>query len=153
MALADVRGLRLWISPGALAAATAAAAAGYPEEVCGFLSGPARPAELVDLCHPVPNAQAELHARAARRFPGTPRTAYAMAPRDLIPLLAPGGPWLKVLYHSHPDGEPRPSTRDLAAGTLGAYPLQQLILAVRDGVVTGVCLVDPGGRVRPAGSR
>ncbi len=77
------------------------AAAAYPLEACGALLGSA---DEVSGVHPLPN-----------RAPD-PTEAFVIDPAELEPLLrreADGGLPVLGFYHSHPDNEPVPSTRDL----------------------------------------
>jgi len=95
------------------------AAREYPQEACGALLGSA---DRVVEVHPLPN-----------RAPH-PRVSFAIEPCDLEPLLtAEAGGGLAVIgfYHSHPDSEPRPSKRDLAAALPGYW---YLVVGVDRGV-------------------
>ena len=73
----------------------------YPLEACGALLGTR---DRVVGLHPLANRASD------------PRDAFAIDAAELEPLLrreADGGGAVLGFYHSHPDSEPVPSTRDL----------------------------------------
>jgi proteasome lid subunit RPN8/RPN11 len=80
------------------------ARADYPAECCGVLlvrPGAADARRLL-ACR---NSQDELHARDPGRFPRTARTAYYIAPSDLLEIGRREGEGfeVRVIYHSHVD--------------------------------------------------
>ncbi|HZS32909.1 MAG TPA: M67 family metallopeptidase [Methylomirabilota bacterium] len=87
-----------------LAAIHRHAVADYPAECCGVLlvRGGARPERRLMPCR---NIQDELHAREPARFPRTARTAYYIAPEDLLEIGRREGDGfeVRVIYHSHVD--------------------------------------------------
>jgi proteasome lid subunit RPN8/RPN11 len=79
------------------------AEAEYPAECCGVvLAGPAPAERRVFPCRNVQNA---LHARDPVRFPRDARTAYYIAPEDLLEISRQEsrGLAVSVIYHSHID--------------------------------------------------
>lgn len=78
----------------------------YPEEACGYLSGPeAEPGALTEV-HPIPNIQNRMHAEDPETYPRTAREAYFLDPKVRLPLerrLRADGRALRVIYHTHPD--------------------------------------------------
>lgn len=82
------------------------AAAAYPNEGCGALLGPAADARHVTFTLPVPNGET-----------GRPRDRFEIAPRDYLAIEDEAdrrGLALLGFWHSHPDGEARPSATDRA---------------------------------------
>lgn len=76
----------------------------YPAECCGvLLVRPGAPEERRLM--PCRNVQDELHARDPQRFPRTSRTAYYIAPEDLLEIGRREGAGfeVRVIYHSHVD--------------------------------------------------
>lgn len=85
-----------------------AAESAYPEECCGLLVG-----------RPEAGGGIALTRRAASpNLSPVPHSAFEIDPQlwlDLRRALAGGPEALVGLHHSHPDGAPEPSARDLAA--------------------------------------
>jgi len=77
------------------------AQAGYPEEVCGIISG--RDGVAVELFR-------------GRNVSPRPRTTYEMDVETLMRQIAfdDAGLMLAAIYHSHPAGPPAPSPTDIA---------------------------------------
>jgi proteasome lid subunit RPN8/RPN11 len=108
----------------------------YPEECCGYLTGPAR-ADSVDTAVRCRNAQPdgehplvpERSADAGFVIAGAELLAFARSFDSDHPA--------RVVYHSHPNGQAYFSAvdRELAAGT---YPVQHLVIGVREGGVAEV---------------
>ena len=98
-----------------------AAEAAYPLEACGALLGAG--ARVTDI-RPLPNRSSEADR------------SYEISPSDLEPLLrddVSGGPSVIGFYHSHPDADTQPSSRDQEL----AWPdYWYLIVGVDDGVAT-----------------
>ncbi len=72
------------------------------QEVCGLLSG----ADGIIT-----------RTLAATNAAGDPKTSYEIAPQELFALMRrirESGETLLAIYHSHPNGRPTPSERDLA---------------------------------------
>lgn len=91
------------LPPALLAEIYRHATEGYPEEVCGLVSGPRGGAlDEVRRCR---NVQNDLHARDPERHPRSAATAYALGIEDIARLDGSlGGPRpVAVLYHSHVD--------------------------------------------------
>ncbi len=116
----------------------AAAEAGYPEEVCGFIVGEGAAAEA----RPCVNRQNELHREDPATFPRDARTAYNLGPQDLLFLDRSFGPQgggrpVTMIYHSHCDVGAYFSEEDKRAATpFGEplYPVDYLVIDVqRDG--------------------
>lgn len=126
----------LAIPPSLLDAVYREARAAYPNECCGWLTGPAA-GPAVDQIRPAVNAQ-ELgnHPTAAER---TAERAYVFAHADLMALndsLDTDQP-ARIIYHSHPNGMAYLSDTDraVAASPWGygpAYPVQQLVVGIDD---------------------
>ena len=119
--------MRLAIARPLLQAIEDAARAAYPEECCGLLigtrdGGTARVARVV--------AAANVAPEPARHFEVDPKVLLATyrAARD-------GGEEVLGPYHSHPDGEARPSATDAArARDAGGAGEAWLIVPVAKGV-------------------
>ena len=88
----------------------------YPREGCGFLTGRAG---VVERHFPIRNVAAQAHR-------------FRMAPQEQVAALlaaAQAGHEVVAIYHSHPHGPARPSTRDEAEVTFpDAF---QLIVSLR----------------------
>jgi len=96
----------LVISPDLLRLCFAHGAEGYPEEICGVLSGPAGEPERLAAAHPLPNIQTRLHGEDPERYPRTAREGYVLDPREHMLLerkLGREGQAIRVIYHSHVD--------------------------------------------------
>ena len=112
-----------------LAAIAAGAAEAYPHEGCGALLGPG-PGTFprhVTLALPVPN-----------RETGRPHDRFEVAPRDYVAVEDEAdrrGLALLGFWHSHPDGEARPSRTDRAWAWEG---LLTVIVAVEARLPHGV---------------
>jgi adenylyltransferase/sulfurtransferase len=120
------------LTPTALDAIRAHAAAAYPDECCGLV--------FDDGVHRCTNVQDALHAADPDGFPRTARRAFRLADAEQL-LLARSfdGPRpARVLYHSHVDADAYLSAADVAGATLDGRPLYpellHLVVAVRDGV-------------------
>jgi adenylyltransferase/sulfurtransferase len=132
------------IPPALLAEVYAHARAGYPEEVCGLLSGPRGPGldtlDTLDEVRRCENRQNALHTEDPVRFPRDARTAYNLGPADLFFLdkSLRGERPVRVIYHSHVDVGAYFSAEDKAAATFEGeplHPVDYLVIDVRaDGV-------------------
>ncbi len=117
---------------------------GFPNECCGWLSGPSQGNAATDI-HPCVNDQdAGNHPTVADR---TAERAYVFSARDLLELnrtLDGERPPL-VIYHSHPNGQAyfSPTDRQVAASPWGdgpAYPVQQLVVGIDEEKVVEAAL-------------
>ena len=109
----------------------------YPSECCGFLLGP-RDNELVDEVRRCVNRQDELHSKDPEVFPRTSRTAYSLAPQDVLFLdrSQRSERPVRIIYHSHNDAGAYFSAEDKAFALMAgepAYPVDYLVLDVRKG--------------------
>lgn len=109
----------------------------WPSEGCGLV--------LADKdghlwIHPCANVADALHAEDPTAFPRTSRTAFAIAPRELL-LAELRGDAIHLLYHSHCDASDELSAQDRRVATLGlgessgpAWPGQdQLVVSIVGG--------------------
>lgn len=95
----------------------------YPLEGCGFLIGARK-----RTCHQVVRVEPVRNAH-----PSAPESAYQIAPEDYLAAdRAARGSGLEILgiYHSHPEGDSRPSGRDLVEALPG---WSYVILSIRGG--------------------
>lgn len=92
---------RFQLAPGMVSEIIAHARAGYPEEVCGIISGQADRAIALYRGHNIVS---------------TPRVAYELDTDTLMRLLdfEEEGLELAAIYHSHPSGPETPSPADVA---------------------------------------
>ena len=124
----------LHLSPACRVALTQHGAAGYPDEVCGYLVGTLRGGvQTVAEIWPARNAWGD----APMPFDGGTGERFFIAPADWYKAdtrARAAGLALIGCYHSHPDAPAYPSRYDLAMaqGTFPGYAY--LILAVRGGV-------------------
>lgn len=94
------------LSAEAVRALLEACEAAYPEEACGLLVGRRGDGNVIEVARVEPSANLAEDRR--RRFEVDPRLQIRLF-RELR-----GGPETVVgLYHSHPDGEAKPSETDL----------------------------------------
>lgn len=115
----------------------------FPDECCGYLTGPAGaegpPGEQhVDLVHACRNAQVDGgHPIAPERGA---ETGFVIAGAELLAFARSfdSDHPARVVYHSHTNGRAYFSDIDgeMAAGP--AYPVQHLVIGVADGAVTEV---------------
>ncbi|HEX2571061.1 MAG TPA: Mov34/MPN/PAD-1 family protein [Polyangia bacterium] len=120
------------LPPALLADIYAHAAAGYPEEVCGFILGPKDgPLDEVRRCE---NRQNALHAEDPKTFPRDARTAYNIGPTDLLFLTKSqrGGRPVRIIYHSHVNVGAYFSAEDRQAATFDGEPLYPVDYLVVD---------------------
>ena len=109
---------------GTLADIAAGAAAAYPHEGCGALLGPVPAGGRRRVTHTIPLPNGET---------GRPRDRFEVAPKDYMAVEDEAdrlGLSLLGFWHSHPDGEARPSTTDRAYAWEG---LLTVIVAVEEG--------------------
>jgi desampylase len=101
--------MKLQISRTLLDDLRARAAASPDAEICGLLLG---------------GGGEVREARACANVAADPRDSFEIDPSALIAAhraARQGGPALLGHYHSHPNGDPRPSARDAAAAEPGSY--------------------------------
>lgn len=78
----------------------------YPEEACGYLTGPEDRAGALSEAHSIPNIQNRMHAEDPETYPRTAREAYFLDPKVRLPLerrLRAEGRAIRVIYHTHPN--------------------------------------------------
>lgn len=130
------------LSPALLEAIEAHAIEGYPNEVCGFVVGAPDPGPLLVVVR-AKNVQDEYHARFPDEFVRTARTAYFIEPAEILRTFDSArteGRVVRVIYHSHADHDAYFSAEDRRAALFGdepAYPVDYLVVSVRDGSVRG----------------
>jgi proteasome lid subunit RPN8/RPN11 len=124
-----------------LAEVDAHAVAEYPNEACGFLTGPAADPSRVDRAVRAVNLADKYHALDPEAFPRTARTFYLIDGRLIMKSFEEGeanGQPVKVIYHSHCEVGAYFSAEDQAGaapeGVL-SYPVTYLVVSVRGGVV------------------
>lgn len=118
----------------------------FPYECCGWLAG-AKDEEQVTSVRSCVNRQDEgIHPTASQRGA---ETAYVMGGQDLIDLNVSfdGTNPAKVIYHSHPNGEPYFSETDKLGATSPwsegpSYPVQQLVIGINAIQITGSVLFE-----------
>lgn len=100
-----------------LEAIEAHALAGYPSESCGFISGPADDAPLVDEATEAANEADKYHRLDPERFPRTSATYFKIDELRAARAFEAGeksGRPIKVIYHSHCDAGAYFSAEDAA---------------------------------------
>lgn len=113
----------------------------YPEECCGFISGPAsEPARLTTSAREVNEAN-KFHKLDPETFPRTARTYFKINELRAARSFEQGdknGEPIKVIYHSHCDAGAYFSAEDAATfsseGTL-MWPCAFIVVSVQDGRV------------------
>src|SRR5262245_20931972 len=58
----------------------------WPEEACGYLTGPEAEAGAVTEGHPIPNIQNRMHAEDPQTYPREAKEAYFLDPKVRLPL-------------------------------------------------------------------
>ncbi len=113
----------------------------YPNECCGFLTGPREHAALVDRAIAAVNLADKYHRADPETFPRTAREYYTIDARVIQRTFEQGehdGQPVKLIYHSHCDCGAYFSQTDQDAaapdGTL-AYPVAFLVTSVLEGRV------------------
>jgi proteasome lid subunit RPN8/RPN11 len=130
------------IPPGLLAEIYASACASYPQECCGYLVGP-RDGGAVDAVVACRNAQADgEHPLVPDRGA---ETGFVIAGPELFAFARSlgGARPARVVYHSHTHGRADLSDVDRALAVAPGgpvYPVQHLVVGVRDGRVTEAAL-------------
>jgi len=131
------------LTPDELAAIRSQAEAEYPRECCGvvLVRDEAVPARRLLRCR---NVQDKLHAQDPAAYPRDARTAYSIAPEDLLAIgrAEQDGYRVGVIYHSHIDCGAYFSETDRRNALLGdqpAYPeATYVVTAVAGGRVEEV---------------
>lgn len=138
----------LLISPALLRQCFAHGAAGYPEEVCGVLSGPADASDRVTAAHPLPNILTRLHSEDPERYPRTAQEGYVLDPREHMLLerkLSAEGQAIRVIYHSHVDVGAYFSAEDQRRALWDGRPLwpgvDYLVCGIKNRLPDGAVLV------------
>lgn len=129
------------VFPGSVLAAIDAHVCGeYPNEGCGWATGPAADARVTTFV-PTPNLQDRYHALDPVQYPRTARTAYLVHPlafeRAFAEAAAAGAP-VKVIVHSHADHDATFSPEDVAFAIVDGLPTRDcayLVVSVEDRVV------------------
>ncbi len=134
-----------WIAGGlsiredVLADMEAHALACYPSECCGFASGPAAEALLVDASLRIENEADKYHKLDPETFPRTSRTYFKINELKAAKAFDEGqknGRPIKVIYHSHCDAGAYFSHEDAATfasdNTL-MWPCAFIVVSVQDG--------------------
>ncbi|MBF0350689.1 MAG: M67 family metallopeptidase [SAR324 cluster bacterium] len=118
----------------------------YPEEACGFISGPREQDGLTDV-HRMANLMNEYHARDPQMFTRTNRNAYMIDPLAQTRLerhLKKQGQQIKVIYHTHPDVGAYFSEKDQADALWNGEPrypgVYYLVCGITQGKPDGVIL-------------
>jgi proteasome lid subunit RPN8/RPN11 len=131
----------LTVSAAVVAEIDAHAREAYPEESCGFVTGPAaEPARLTTALRAT-NVANKYHARDPERFPRTARSFYMIDARVIYQTFEAGqagGQPVKVIYHSHVDVGAYFSAEDQAGAApdgVASYPVMYLVTSVRQGGV------------------
>lgn len=121
------------------------ARAAFPNECCGWLTGPANAREVTDI-RPCDNVQ---NSAAAHLDGRTAETAYTIDGRDLFEFnqafdcaVPP-----RIIYHSHPNGRAyfSDTDQDVARSPWGdgpAYAVQHLVIGIDAERVTESALFD-----------
>ena len=141
----------LHLQPQTLKKISEHAQAEYPEECCGIiLSGNAvldqsTEATQQEYVRPCRNVQNQRHADDPEAYPRDARTAYLMAPRDLLRIHKESEQEnrpIKAFYHSHPDHDSYFSDKDKADATLWGEPVSPdsayVVLSVYGGEVRDI---------------
>jgi proteasome lid subunit RPN8/RPN11 len=117
------------------------AAAEYPSECCGIVTGTSEHQRL----HPLINIQEKLHADDPETHPRTSRNAYAVNRNELERVLADAaskGESVLAFYHSHIDCDAYFSLMDKEVQTVFGEPeypsAVQVVVAVKEKKVCGI---------------
>ncbi|OGW77882.1 MAG: hypothetical protein A2Z83_02325 [Omnitrophica bacterium GWA2_52_8] len=112
----------------------------YPNEGCGLILGPDAGAAGAYRFRSCVNAQDLYHKQDAGLFPRTSRTAYFIAPGELLAVqkeLRAAHEKIRIIYHSHPDAGAYFSEEDqrmAAPDGDPAYPgVKHLVISVQKG--------------------
>ena len=101
-------------------------AQGYPEEVCGVLSGPESDPLSVTAAHPIANVLNRLHAEDPERYPRTAKEGYVLdvdAHFKLERRLGREHQAIRVIFHSHVDVGAYFSQEDIRRALWEGQPL------------------------------
>ncbi len=116
------------------------AAEEYPNECCGAVWLVGDDGNATWEVARYTNVQDDMHARDPQRYPRTARTAYLIAPKELLAInrrVEEPSQRLAMLYHSHPDHDAYFSEEDVYfAAPMGepGYPgTVYLVVSVRGG--------------------
>jgi adenylyltransferase/sulfurtransferase len=119
----------------------------YPDEACGYLSGPESEPGALTEAHPIPNIQNRKHAEDPQTYPRTAREGYILDPSVCLALtkrFRNEGRALRVIYHTHPDVGAYFSAEDqLKALWNGQFPIEPGVIFLVCGVKHG----EPDGAI------
>jgi proteasome lid subunit RPN8/RPN11 len=127
------------LSPDTLNAVYQHAAAEYPSECCGIVTG----SGSIQRVHACKNLQDELHARDPETHPRTSREAYAMDRDEAERIMrdaAGRGESVIAFYHSHIDCGAYFSSMDKEVQTVFGEPefpdAVHVVVSVRNGIIS-----------------
>src|SRR5512134_1539721 len=127
------------LSPDALNAVYQHAAAEYPSECCGIITGHSGTQRI----HACKNLQDELHARDPETHPRTSREAYTMDREEVERIMrdaAGRGESVIAFYHSHIDCGAYFSSMDKEVQTVFGEPefpdAVHVVVSVREGIIS-----------------
>lgn len=118
----------------------------YPEEACGYLSGPESESGALTEAHAIPNILTRLHGEDPERYPRTGKDGYFLDPKVRLPLerrLRTEQRALRVIYHTHPDVGAYFSAEDQKQATWNGEPLFPGVIYLVCGVTRG----EPDGAI------
>jgi proteasome lid subunit RPN8/RPN11 len=113
----------------------------YPNECCGFVSGPAAEPKQLTQAAREPNEADKFHALDPQTFPRTARTYFKINELRAARAFEQGQKSrqpIKVIYHSHCDAGAYFSAEDaatFASGNLLMWPCAFIVVSVLDGRV------------------
>ena len=113
----------------------------YPNECCGFVSGPASEPQLLDASQREVNEADKYHKLDPVTFPRTARTYFKINELRAAKAFSAGeqaGRPIKVIYHSHCDAGAYFSQEDaatFASDNLLMWPCAFIVVSVQDGKI------------------
>ena len=121
----------------------------YPEESCGFISGPEGENPESFSVHPMENIINRLHQQDPENHPRSAKDGYMIDPLEQLKLerqLKESSHQIRVIYHSHPDVGAYFSEKDIEDALwdgLPRYPdILYLVCGVRKGKEDGAILAE-----------
>jgi len=88
----------------------------YPRECCGMILGARKKKGELSRIRPCHNIQDEYHERDPENFPRTAKTAYFIAPQELLKIqkeMREADEEIRIIYHSHINAGAHFSEEDL----------------------------------------
>ncbi|MBS3085860.1 Mov34/MPN/PAD-1 family protein [Candidatus Pacearchaeota archaeon] len=121
----------------------------YPEEACGFISGPIEVKDALTSVHRMTNVMDEYHAQEPETYPRTNLNGFMIdfkRQKSLEEGLLEHWHKIKIIYHSHSDGKAHFSKEDRLMAFHDGEPayrgVSYLVIAIKNKKLNGAVLAN-----------